>query len=712
MYRLATLLTTILMCGGAQAIDFDKQVAPILAAKCLSCHDGKNAKGKLNLRTRNGAFRGGDSGKVIVPGNAKKSLLWNRILDNEMPPRHPLSAKEKRLIRDWIQSGAKWGQPSIDPFRYSSASRAGYNWWSLQPLKRVSPPGGWSGNPIDYFIQTRLRKESLEASDRAGPRTLVRRLYFDLHGLPAPPEAIARFARDPSQSKWRKLVDELLASPHYGERWARHWLDVVRFGESHGFEYNVPRENAFHYRDWVIRALNRDLPYDQFVRMQIAGDIIKSSTLDGVSAAGFLVAGTHNTVLGKSAAMRATARHEELAEISAIVGQAFIGLTIHCARCHDHKFDPVSSREYYSFIALLDGVRHGERRVFSDAKPAKGKRSTVRVYTVLARTPGVMRFLQRGDVRTPGAAVNPGVLKSVRGSSQPSLGKKAPDDARRLQLAKWLTGRNNGPFHRVIVNRMWHYHFGAGIVTTPSDFGFNGARPSHPELLDFLGGYLRKSGYSLKELHRLIVTSRTYQQSSNPKRNRRGIAAGKIDQTNRLLWRQNARRVDAESLRDSMLAVAGVLNRQMYGRGFRDTKIVRVGSAHYYIAIDPVGPQFRRRTIYRWQMRGQRSSLLESFDCPDPSTTTAVRSVTTTASQALSQWNHSFVLRMSKHLAARVRKEVPGSMKDQIERMWQLTFGRRPDKKESQAAFALAKKHGLPLLSRVLFNANEWIWIE
>jgi hypothetical protein len=953
----ATLFSALLF---AEPVDtsslFDEVVAPVLAANCLECHRGAEPKGKLDLSRRASALLGGKSGPALAAGDPEKSLLWQRIVKEEMPPKHPLGEKERKVLHDWIAGGAHWGSDPIDPFRYTSSKRAGYDWWSLQPLGKPDVPksdaGSWARNEIDRFVAARLKANGLSPSPRASPRALVRRLYYVLHGLPAPPEVVQKFAEDSSSERWKELVDGLLASPHYGERWARHWLDVARFGESDGYEYNNARKNAWHYRDWVIRSLNNDLPYDQFVRMQIAGDILKPNSLEGAAAVGFLVAGVHNKVLGKSPAMKAAGRHEELEEIAGTVGQSFLGLTVNCARCHDHKFDPITTREYYSFIAALDGVTHGERRLpvlnkhaarrnllqknrnslhrqlldsftarkgeistsanqlmlrhpiaanekgskyrvslkvaptvwagvgqatterdgvvvrilrkdgtvlaskdlqprpweqgrnagnyeaksfiyvgdgsediriklspfplgsrrfggavddltveevggkvflnesFDDLQQlsapgfqahtrrrvfyggtskrwehsgrnaihaeerAEGnlalqvfagkvtgkvaKAETVeekklqkeidaldseikkltggagsRLYSVVPKPPGAMRIMKRGDVTRPGEEVSAGgiaAVKMVKASF--GLNTKAPDRERRAGLVKWITDPNNGPFHRVVVNRVWHYHFGRGIVPSPNDFGFNGGRPSHPELLEWLACWFRENGYSLKELHRLILTSATWQQSSNPVDNSGRENAETTDKSNRLLWRQNPRRVDAETLRDSLLDVAGVLNRKQFGPGYEDVKRVAVPPANYWVAIDPIGPEFNRRTIYRWQARGQRSALLETFDCPDPSTTTPVRSVTTTPSQALSQWNHPFVLRMSEHLANRVKKEATPTLGKQVDRMWQLVMGRPPHEEEKSEAVALVKKIGLELLARVLFNSNEWIWIE
>jgi len=285
---------------------------------------------------------------------------------DEMPPENALPEADKKIIRAWIVGGAKWGSDPIDPFQYTSSHRAGYDWWSLQSLTKKPVPtidgDRWSRNDIDRFVLAKLKTKSLDPAPRADPRTLVRRIYIDLIALPPPAEIIDKFEKAPSPTAWEQLVDDLLASQHYGERWVRHWLDVVRFGESDGYEYNSPRMTSWHYRDWVIRAFNDDMPYDQFTRMQLAGDILKPDTIKGAAAVGFLVAGTHNAVLGTSPAMKAATRHEELEEIAGTVAQTFLGLTVNCARCHDHKFDPITTREYYSFIAALDGVKHGQKQ--------------------------------------------------------------------------------------------------------------------------------------------------------------------------------------------------------------------------------------------------------------------------------------------------------------------------------------------------------------
>ena len=697
---------------------FNAHVAPLLARNCLECHRGSGAKGKLDLSRREMAMRGGENGPVLVPGDLGASELYSQIEADEMPPKHPLPATDRKIIRDWIKAGAVWGQRALDPFVYSTGKRAGYDWWSLQPLRPSQPPGSDESslqalNGIDRFVLAKLQVNGLHPSPRAEPRTLLRRLYIDVTGLPPTPEDVAAFVSDPSPQAWARIVDKLLASPQYGERWARHWLDVVRFGESDGYEYNGPRDASWPYRDWVIRSLNEDLPYDKFIRMQIAGDVLQPGTLDGGAATGFLVAGVENKVAGAAKGMKEMQQQDEMEDLVGMVGQSLLGLTINCARCHDHKFDPVSAEDYYRFTALLGGVRHGSKTL---AGP-DGK--TMAVHTVISQKPSPAYVLLRGDVASPSAEVAPGGLRAVSGvKADFGLGGTATDAARRTQLAAWVTDAGNGLFLRVIVNRIWHHHFGRGIVDTPGDFGFNGDRPSHPELLDWLAGWFRDHGQSLKQLHRLILTSATYQQSS------KSTAEGaQADASNRWLWRQTPRRVEAEVLRDSLLLVSGQLNTRAFGPGYRDVKIEQVPPAFYYLPIDPIGPEFNRRTIYRWSPRGQRSALLDTFDCPDPSVQTPKRSVTTTPSQALSQWNNAFILRMSEHLAARIVGEHPpalvgnkgsdtDSLSSQVDRAWWLVLGRAPDEAERRESGALARRRGLALLCRVLFNSNEFIVIE
>jgi hypothetical protein len=969
---------------------------PLLAAKCLECHSGGKPKGGLDLSDREKAIKGGETGPALVPGKPEDSLIWEHVSAGEMPPKKKgvLNNDEKNAIREWIAGGA--GYPDggrIDALAYTTDSRGGYDWWSLQPVIRPEVPGNkedqWSRGEIDRFILAKLRENGFEPSPEAEARTQVRRLFFDLTGLPPSPEQVDAFVADPSEAAYGKLVDDLLGSPHYGERWGRHWLDVARFGESDGFERNNVRENQWHYRDWVINAINADMPYDQFVRLQIAGDLLVPGK-DGLVAAAFLTAGVYNTVVGGSEFMKKTARQDELEEIAGTVGQTFVGLTVNCARCHDHKFDPISQKEYYQFVSALSGVRHGdkeyrdsanERRaeelkvkvgavekeigdfdapviqrvlanrkeggtekpkpppflyswafdsgysdttgklagkaigspklvggavvlddaesyveteplpvslraktiealvqlsdldqrgggvisvqskggetfdaiVFGEREPMRwmagsnglvrtlkfgglqeedavkrpvhitivyhedgkieryrdgqlygetyqtgvqdypsggtvvrfgvrhipagsnkhlrGKifhaklydralspdevafaagaenrfvseeellaalpaearaerealieeRDTLRselarvdtsakgkVYTVVANSaPGVTRFLLRGNAMDEGEAVAPGAIKAVQGvTADLGLPENAPDADRRKKLADWVATEKNPLLARVIVNRLWHYHFGAGIVETPNDFGYNGGRPSHPQLLDWLAAEIVKRDWSMKEMHRLMVTSSAYRQASRP----RPVAMAK-DAGNRLLWRRSPTRLDAESLRDAMLVVSGKLNEKRFGPGFRDVTVKYHEGTTYYTPIDEENDEFHRRTVYRFSPRGGRSAILDTFDCPDPANAAPRRTVTTTPLQALALLNNDFALRIGDHFASRVSEKGKGHGAG-VESAYRLAFGRSPDAEESKLASELVKEHGFPALARVLFNSNEFVVIE
>lgn len=974
---------------------FDKAIAPLLAKRCLDCHHGAEAKGELDLSHKATALKGGESGAAIVPGELAKSLLWERIAAGEMPPKKPLPENEREILKSWISSGAAWGTEKIDPFRFTTDSRAGYDWWSLQPIHKPDVPkldNAWRRhNEIDAFVQAKLLAQSLAPSPPAEKRALIRRLSLDLLGLPPTPEEVAAFMADESSEAYDKLVERLLASPHYGERWARHWLDVIRFGESQGFERDKLRTNSWRYRDWVVDALNKDLPYADFVRYQLAGDLLEPNNPSAIAATGFLVAGPYDEV-GKtqqSAAMKAVVRQDELEDYVSVVGQTFLGLTVNCARCHDHKFDPILQREYYQLAASMAGVEHGQRNldlkqlsaakntaiaslqarqqalaastsqrdgeirarllaqrkerqkqltpptplaewnfdsdlrdlrgglsgelqntarladgrlivdgktayvataplakdlaaktlvawvqladlkqrggaaisvqtrdgnvfdaiVFGELEPARwmpgsdgfqrtkslqGIEETVsdrpvlmalvysddgtiaayrdgqpygtpykssglktfkkdeaqvvfglrhapvggnkmlaasidramlfdralspeevaalagvasdyvpeseilaqlteperrqreaikfeqaqlsdlikrwdeaNTYAVAPQSPHKVHVLHRGEPNKPREEVVPGGIASLVGvSAEFGLNAEASDGERRQRLAKWITDENNPLAARVIVNRLWHYHFGVGIVETPNDFGFNGGRPSHPELLDWLASEFLARGGSLKQAHRLIVTSATYRQASLPVKE----AAAK-DADNRLLWRHSPQRLDAETLRDAMLLVSGQLNEELGGPGFEDFRTF-VFNSQFYEVFDAAGETFHRRSLYRTWIRSGRSPLLDVFDCPDPSTKTPARAVTTTPLQALSLLNNSFVLRMSDATADRVRREVGDDLNQQVPRLYQLAFGRAPSVEERKLTTLFANEHGLSALARVLFNSNEFLYVD
>jgi len=586
---------------------------------------------------------------------------------------------------------------------------------------------------------------------------------LDLIGLPPTPEEVDRFVNDPAPDAYEHLVDQLLESPHYGERWARHWLDIVRFGESQGFERNKMRNEAWKYRDWVIEALNSDLPYDEFARLQLAGDVLQPDNPLSVIASGFLVVGPYDLTAytDGTADMKAFAREEEMEGLVGTVTQTFLGLTVNCARCHDHKFDPIAQTEYYQIATSLAGTQHGDpRESLSEAgKGAAAERvaaleaDIVRLREKMAtescdktsaeleiarlesikqllsggsahltvpKEPGVIHVLARGDFRQPRDAVTPAGLKAIQTVEHDwQLAADAPESDRRKALAKWITDPLNPLPARVIANRIWGYHFGAAIVATPNDFGFNGARPSHPELLDWLASELaapqERAGepdgeplkpWSIKHLHRLILRSAAYQQSSA----RTEKAAG-IDADNRLLWRYSPQRLDAEALRDAVLAISGELNPAFGGPGFRDFTVKESSQNQIYDVFDAVGPEFNRRSIYRTWIRTGTNPFLDMLDCPDPSVATPRRSVTTTPIQALSLLNNPFMERSASAWATRLQAAANDTV-SQIDLAYRQAFARLPSDEERAFAVAFATEHGLVQFCLVLFNTNEFLYID
>jgi hypothetical protein len=727
---------------------FDALVAPLLSRRCLSCHDATSKKGGLDLTSEATMIAGGESGPAIKAGLPDESLLLQRVISGEMPPKERLTADEQAILQQWITKGGTWGTDPIDPYRFSTDVRGGYDWWSLQPISTHEPPPvrdrKWPRNEIDQFTLAKLESHGLMPAEPADGRTLLRRLYLDLIGLPPVLSTTnGRMTEEllgleinlqtiGTQSKeYAAVVDQLLASPHYGERWARHWLDVIRFGESQGFERNRIRDNAWRYRDWVIEAFNRDMPYDEFVRQQIAGDVLYPDDLDALLATGFLVCGTWDQVGHKegSAEMQMAVRQDHIEDMVGALGQTFLGLTTNCARCHDHKFDPITQREYYQLAAAIGGVTQEENeRTGITARSSTDSRAEVQqneqressvsfsgtAHVIIPKQPPTFHVLDRGDYRKPLDVVSAGAIQSVsRDTSSADFGLKpdAPEAERRVALAKWITDARNPLTSRVLVNRLWHYHFGRGIVDTPSDFGFAGGRPSHPELLDWMAHRFVEGGWKIKDLHRLIVTSATWRQASNVRHPR----AQEIDADNRWLWRANARRLDGESSRDAMLAVCGQLNRKLGGPSYRDIKVsggVMGSNAEFTEPTGEFSESTCRRTIYRLWARSGNHPLLESLDCADPSVAAPRRAQTITPIQSLTLLNSSFVEHCAKHLADRVRREAGEETSLQIDRLYQWTLGRSPKPEELQRTRALAEKHGLDQLALVLLNTNEFLFVE
>lgn len=722
----------------------------------------------------------------------------------------------------------------------------GTNHWAFQPIRKPNP-----GENIDSFIRARLQKENLKPSAEATRAVLIRRLYFNLTGLPPAPEEIEAFTHDRRPDAYEKLVDHLLGSPRYGERWGRRWLDIVRFAESNGFETNTPRPNAWPYRDYVIRAFNEDVPFDRFVLEQLAGDVVGAPV-----GTGFLVGGPWDEVKSPDIGLTAQQRMDELHDMVATTGSTFLGLTIGCARCHNHKFDPIGQVDYYALQAVFAGVQHGDGSLtanpVSDDPPANpgGKRvrsavnarlniekfspvEATRVrFTILATTgaepcideleifdvngtnvaltakpaasgtypnseihrlehindgkygnsrswissengkgwielelaspariaeikwardreqkfadrlaseyrieasaggawkliadstdrlpptagqsgrayvgrfeqPGPTHRLHRGEALQKKEQISPAL--PVR-FARLELPPDTPEKERRLALAKWIANPENPLTARVIANRVWQFHFGAGLVDTPSDFGLNGAAPTHPGLLDFLAARLIENNWSLKRLQREILLSHAFRQSSAP-----NPEAMRADGASRLLWRFPPRRLEAEALRDAMLQVSGNLDLTMGGRGFD----LFEPNENYVRVFNPkkkFGPGEWRRMVYVTKHRMQLDDTFGAFDCPDAGQAAPKRTSSTTPLQALNLLNSPFMLEQAELFAARLKRETP-SAPAQINLAFRLAFGREPEKQELAAAKKLIAQEGLPIFCRALLNANEFVYV-
>jgi hypothetical protein len=581
-------------------------------------------------------------------------------------------------------------------------------WWSLRELVRPPLPAvkdcSWVRTPLDAFILATLEAKGLRPSPAASKRTLIRRLTYDLHGLPPTPEEIDAFLQDMAPDAYEKLIDRLLASPRYGERWGRHWLDIVHYGDTHGYDKDKRRDHAWPYRDYVIRSINSDTAYSRFIKEQVAGDVLFPQTPDGILATGFIAAGPWDFV-GHAELCEGTVEKEKTRlldrdDMLANTMSTFVSLTVHCARCHDHKFDPIPKKDYYRLQAVFAGVDRADRPYASEKQL---------VYAVVPHPPRPIHELSRGDVQKPGALLDAGALSCVPGLAATfNLDEPSDEGKRRAALAAWLADPRNVLTWRSIVNRIWHYHFGRGLVDTPNDFGRNGSPPTHPELLDWLAVEFRDKGQALKHLHRLILRSATYRQSSG---HRRELAA--VDADNRLLGRMNRARLDAESIRDSVLAVSGKLRSNMGGPGFELFRFKDDHSPVYEHSApeksnDPIS---WRRTVYRFTVRSVPNPFLDCLDCADPNLHTPVRNTTLTALQALALRNDPFMVQQAEYFAERLRRMSP-DLPRQIDAAYELAFGRPARAEEREALADYARKYGLANACRLLFNANEFLFID
>lgn len=681
--------------AGAAEVDFERDVAPILITRCLECHKQGNPSGGLNLSNFEGLKKGGESGEAITVGNAAQSHLLERVVDGEMPPpkqekSQKLADKEIAVLKAWVEGGAKWPAGRVlDLYERTTSVRGGRDWWSLKPVQRPDVPKigqHLSDNPIDAFIEAKRSASGMQAAPQANRATLIRRLYFDLVGYPPSPEQVETFVKNPDPRAYDKLVTELLDSPHFGERWGRHWLDLVRYADSCGYERDQEIPHAWHYRDWVVNAINKDMPYNRFVLQQLAGDEVPGATEQTVVGTGFLRLGTWNDEPNDPEDYK----YERLEDMVHATSTAFLGMTVKCARCHDHKFDPIPQTDYYRIAAAFwPGSIEARDRQYIGGPTAKELGYDVLGWTDLTRDPKPFHLLKKGDYKRPGEVVEAGPLTMVPALYRPFQlpAKETRTTQRRLQLANWVTDPKNPLTARVYVNRLWQKHFGQGLVRTPDNFGYTGQTPTHPELLDWLADDFVKNGWTTKRVHRLIVTSATYQQASlHPRQDE----YTKQDPGNRVWWHFERRRLDAESLRDAMLTVSGQIDLTVGGKSFKPVisaeALEGLSKKSGAWSPSPANEQ-RRRSLYQYVQRSLLSPMMTTFDFCDTTLPCGMRDVTTVAPQALALMNGEFSQSQSKILMERIHKVVPRSdSESEIKTAWRLILNREPRGEEVSAA--------------------------
>ena len=599
--------------------------------------------------------------------------------------------------------------PAFSPQASGTKPKAD-QWWSLAPIQHPPIPAvsntAWVRTPIDAFVLAALESKGLKPAQEADRPTLIRRLSFDLRGLPPTPDEIGKFVHDSSTDAYERQVDRFLDSPAYGERWARHWLDVAHYGDTHGYDKDKRRDHAWPYRDYVIRAFNSDRPYSRFIQEQLAGDVLFPGEYDGVIATGFIAAGPWDFVghveLREGTVDKEKTRVLDRDDMVASTMGTFASLTVHCARCHNHKFDPIPRRDYYRLQAVFAGVDRGDRPISTGTKQPV-------VYAVVSHTPRPIYDLKRGDVEQHAEQVSAGPLSCLPNLQAAfATDKGAGEGEQRARLANWLTDKRNPLTWRSIVNRVWHYHFGRGLVDTPNDFGRNGSLPSNAALLDWMASEFRDHGQSIKALNRLIVTSSAYRQKSiNPEVN------GDVDADNRLLWRMDRRRLDAEEVRDAILAVCGSLREFGGGPSYEPFRFKDDHSPIYDHADTKhmLDPATFRRTIYAFNVRSVPNPFLECLDSADPNATTPVRSATVTPLQALALLNDPFVIDQSDRFARRLREQVHEET-GQVGRAVREILGRKPTFDELLLLTEFVKQEGLPRLCRYLMNTNEFLFVD
>lgn len=681
---------------------FESKVRPLLLAKCDRCHGSKRQRAGLRLDTPEGIAAGSESGPVILAQKLEASPLLEVIRytgEIKMPPKGKLSDAEIQVIVDWVTAGAPRPDTQIHPRRerrpgeplFGDEDRA---FWAFQPLRRPSPPEipdtTWPKNDVDHFVLARLESAGLRPAPAAAKRTLLRRATFDLLGLPPTPQEVAAFVADDSSDSFAKVIDRLLASPHYGERWGRHWLDVARYSDSNGLDENQAQAHAFHYRDYVVTAFNKDKPYDQFVLEQIAGDLLPDSgdeetRAERITATGFLCLGPKSLAEVDEAKMEMDIVDEQIST----VGKAFMGLTLGCARCHDHKFDPVPTEDYYS----LAGIFRSTTTITKYQGPGDSKRGrwlerevrkepSTFVMAVSEGEPQNVRVHIRGSFLNQGQEVPRIFPRILAGEEQ----RPIEVGSGRLPLARWLSSHDHPLTSRVIVNRIWQGHFGAALVRTPDNFGRLGERPTHPELLDWLAAHLIASGWSIKKLHRTLMLSSTYRMSSTSSPD-----GERVDPDNRWLWRMPRRRLEAESIRDAILAISGRLDLRQGG------SLLTVKNRKY--TVDPktfkheVKYDARRRALYLPVLRNLLYDFFQIFDFPDPTVVNGQRRSTVVASQALYLMNSPFVMECAEAFAARLLQRDDLDREGRVRLLFETAYGRPPDEAEIKATLSFLARY-------------------
>ena len=846
LFRPSAALLILLFVAGAPAssadLKLEKHVLPILNRYCFQCHGEAVQMGDLDLRTRQSMLRGGSKGPALVMGSPQGSLLYQRMLDGSMPLGDArVSDAETRTIHDWIQAGSlvEKGQETD-----AEAGKMAHH-WAFRPPKRPAQPRisdqTWVGTPVDAFILARLEDKSIQPAPPADRSTLLRRIYLNLIGLPPSPHEQRAFLEDKSPQAYEKVVEDLLSRPRYGERWARHWLDVVRYAETNGYERDGTKPSAWRYRDYVIDAFNKDKPFNRFLLEQLAGDEISGSNAETQIAATFLRLGTWDDEPAE--ALRD--RYEQLDDVLGTTATAFLGLTLRCARCHDHKFEPFTQRDYYRMLAVFEPLKRPQdkrevlpteldvfvgteeelaaysaatetanseivwlegkieevrkvilKRLFAAEAEALGMHWLQHAETVLAfqtaadkRTEEQKKLVQefsekldqqirqeaqseersqlegwekriediqagrpkppprgyiwreegsrtsptylleRGDPDSPGDQIRPGFPAILSSASIEPPQPTRRSSGRRAWLAGWMTRRDNPLVARVIVNRIWQWHFGEGLVASENDFGVMGRPPSHPDLLDYLATALVDSGWSIKHIQRLIVESNTFRMSSMGNEQ-----AAAIDPDNVLLWGWKPRRLEGEVIRDSMLAVSGQLNLEMGGPSVYPPlpQAVLAGLPKPESWGQSDEQQARRRSVYIFVKRTLAVPELELLDTPDSTSSCEQRVVSTTGPQALVFINGDFTHEQARHLASRLEREVGDDVRARVSRAFQLVFGRKAGVQELEAALQFLKKQrrqieadgalsvegsnperaALEAFCLVLLNTNEFFYLS